>query len=180
MLTARVPGVPDSQAQIAAQWFVVSDLGLASISGNDGLHVFVRSLKTAQARAGVQVSLLSRANVVLATATTDAKGHVRFDPGLTHGTGGAEPAMITARASTGAGDDMSFLPLTDPEFDLSDRGVTGLPSAARSTCSWPPTAASIAPGETINATALARDHAGRGAGRAADDGGAGPARRGGG
>ena len=30
--------------QLATQWFIVSDLGLTAINGDDGLHAFVRSL----------------------------------------------------------------------------------------------------------------------------------------
>jgi uncharacterized protein YfaS (alpha-2-macroglobulin family) len=42
------------------QWFVISDLGVTTMSGVDGLHVFVRSLGTAEAKAGVTVELLNR------------------------------------------------------------------------------------------------------------------------
>ena len=38
----RFPARSDYDNPAATQWFVVSDLGLASISGNDGLHVFAR------------------------------------------------------------------------------------------------------------------------------------------
>src|SRR6185295_15079682 len=34
----------ESYRQLATQWFIVSDLGLTTINGDDGLHVFVRSL----------------------------------------------------------------------------------------------------------------------------------------
>ena len=50
---------------------MISDLGVTTMSGVDGLHVFVRSLGTAAAKPGVTVELLSRANAVLGTATTD-------------------------------------------------------------------------------------------------------------
>src|SRR5262245_2765855 len=36
--------------QLATQWFIVSDLGLTAFSGNDGVHAFVHSLETTQAR----------------------------------------------------------------------------------------------------------------------------------
>jgi uncharacterized protein YfaS (alpha-2-macroglobulin family) len=101
----------------AWQWFVISDLGVTTLSGVDGLHVFVRSLGTAGAKAGVTVDLLSRANMILGSATTDETGYARFDAGLTRGTGGAAPALVTVTEGT---DDIAFLSLTDPEFALSD------------------------------------------------------------
>ena len=48
-------------------------------------------------------------------------GYAMFEGGLTRGTGGASPAMVLAKTDT----DLTFLSLTDPEFDLSDRGVEG-------------------------------------------------------
>ena len=88
VLQASIPEADPYDNPAATQWFVVSDIGLASISGNDGLHVFARSLATAAETAGVKVSLISRSNSVLATAVTDDRGHVRFDAGLGRGTGG--------------------------------------------------------------------------------------------
>ena len=153
VLQAAVPGVDRYDNPAATQWFVVSDLGLASLSGNDGLHVFVRSLASADAKAGVTVQLLSRSNSILGTATSDDKGYVRFDAGLARGTGGLEPAMITAEM----GSDLSFLPLTDPEFDLSDRGVEGNPPAPPIDVFLTTDRGVYRAGETINVTALARD-----------------------
>ena len=61
-LRAAVPGVDPYVVPASWQWFVVSDLGVTTLSGVDGLNVFVRSLSTAAARPGVSVELLSRAN----------------------------------------------------------------------------------------------------------------------
>ena len=61
---------------LATQWFIVSDLGLTAFSGNDGIHVFVNSLASAQGKTGIEVRLISRSNEVLATRRTDAAGHV--------------------------------------------------------------------------------------------------------
>src|SRR4051794_39021787 len=41
---AAKDGDGDSYGSLATQWFIVSDLGLAAFSGNDGIHVFVNSL----------------------------------------------------------------------------------------------------------------------------------------
>ena len=121
-LSAAVPGGDPYDDPGATQWFVLSDLGVSSLSGVDGMHVFVRSLKTAQAEAGVKVSLLSSANRVLDTVQTDADGHALFEAGLTRGTGGGAPALLVVEKGD---QDIAFLSLKDPAFDLSDRGVEG-------------------------------------------------------
>ena len=74
--------------QLAAQWMVVSDLGLTAVSGEDGVHAIVQSLGSAAPLAGVELRLIARNNEVLATKATDAQGRVDFDPGLSRGKGG--------------------------------------------------------------------------------------------
>ncbi len=152
-LQAKVPGADPYDHPAATQWFVVSDLGLATLGGTDGLHVFTRALGTAAPAEGVEITLLSRANAVLGTVTTDAEGHAAFAPGLTAGTGGAAPAMVLAEA----GGDMTFLSLTDPEFDLSDRGVEGRAPAGPVDAFLATDRGAYRAGETIHATVLARD-----------------------
>ena len=120
-LKAAVPQSDPYDVPAATQWFVVSDLGMATMMGADGLHVFLRALSSAEALEGIEVTLLSRANAVLGTGMTDAQGYVNFEGGLTRGQGGAAPAMVLAKTDT----DLTFLSLTQPEFDLSDRGVEG-------------------------------------------------------
>ena len=44
----KSPG-SDDDGSLATQWFIVSDLGIAAFSGNDGIHVFVNSLATTDA-----------------------------------------------------------------------------------------------------------------------------------
>ncbi|MEZ5798203.1 MAG: alpha-2-macroglobulin family protein [Paracoccaceae bacterium] len=153
-LKAAVPGVDPYEVGAGWQWFVVSDLGLTSMSGADGLHVFVRSLGSAAARPGISVELLNRANTVLATATTDDQGYARFDAGLVRGTGGSAPAMLVAKDGD---QDIGFLSLTDPEFDLSDRGVEGREAAGAVDVFLTTDRGAYRAGETVYATALARD-----------------------
>ena len=153
-LRAAIPGKDIYTIAPTWQWFVVSDLGLTTLNGTDGLHVFVRSLGTAEAKAGVTVDLLSVANEVLASVPTDAEGYARFDAGLTRGTGGAAPAMVVARDG---GADTAFLSLTDPEFDLSDRGVEGREAAPPVDVFLTTDRGAYRAGETVHATALARD-----------------------
>ena len=153
-LQARVPGADDYDNPAAMQWFVLSDLGLASMSGADGVHVFVRALSDATPKAGIKVTLLSRANAILAETETDAQGYAHFAAGLTKGRGGAAPALITAQQGQG---DLGFLPLTDPAFDLSDRGVAGRAPAGAVDTFVTTDRGAYRVGEVVHVTALARD-----------------------
>ena len=153
-LTARVKGREIYDDPGATQWFVLTDLGLTTLEGTDGLHVFVRGLSDAAVRSGVELTLLSRANRELAKLQTDADGHALFAPGLTRGVGGAAPALILARSDT---DDLAFLSLADPAFDLSDRGVEGRPAAPPVDVFLATDRGAYRAGEVIHAIALARD-----------------------
>lgn len=153
-LTARVPGRDTYDDPGATQWFILTNLGLTTLKGNDGLHVFVRGLSDASAMNGVRLTLLSRANRELAELETDVSGHALFPPGLLRGAGGASPALIVARAGD---EDQAFLSLTDPAFDLSDRGVEGRPPAPPVDVFLATDRGAYRAGEVIYATALARD-----------------------
>lgn len=153
-LHASIEGVPLYDDPGATQWFVLTDLGLTTLKGTDGLHVFARGLSDAAALDGIELTLLSRSNRELGRATTDASGHALFDPGLTRGTDGAAPAMVMARKGD---EDFAFLPLTDPAFDLSDRGVEGRAPAGPIDLFLATDRGAYRAGEVIHATALARD-----------------------
>ncbi len=112
----------DSWIPRATQWFVVSDIGLSTYTGQDGLNVFARSLNTAKPIANADLTLLARNNEILGTAKTDAEGRATFNPGLNRGEGGMAPAVLMA---SGADQDFVFLDMTKAGFDLSDRGVAG-------------------------------------------------------
>ncbi|MBP1859898.1 alpha-2-macroglobulin family protein [Rhizobium herbae] len=143
----------DSQA---TQWFVISDIGLSTYSGTDGLSVFARSLASAKQLAGIELTLLAKNNEILGSATTDADGRVTFDAGLLRGTAAMAPAVITAKSSA---DDFVFLDLTRAGFDLSDRGVTGRAApGAIDVLTWTERGIYRA-GETVHVSALARDSA---------------------
>jgi alpha-2-macroglobulin len=153
-LRAQIPGTDGGDVAPAWQWFVVSDLGLTTLGGVDGLHVVVRSLGTAGPKPAVSVELLSRSNEVLANVTTDAQGYAVFPAAIVRGVGGLAPAMIVAKDG---GEDMAFLSLTDPEFDLSDRGVEGREPAPPVDVFLTTDRGAYRAGETVYATALARD-----------------------
>lgn len=132
VMFAKPSGVPDASpsgedgdyddgSTRATQWFVVSDLGLTSFTGPDGVHVLARSLADARPVANAELRLIARNNEVLGTAKTDANGYARFDAGLAKGQGGNAPGLVTAALA----EDYGFLDLKQTAFDLSDRGVNG-------------------------------------------------------
>ncbi len=154
VISATIPGADPYDTAPASQWFILSDVGLTTMGGIDGLTVVARSLATADAIDGAEVTLLSRANEIIGTATTDADGVARFDPGLTRGTGAAAAALVLV--ANGA-DDIAFLSLTDPAFDLSDRGVEGREPAPPIDVFLTTDRGAYRAGETVFATALMRD-----------------------
>lgn len=155
-LTARVPGADPYDDPGATQWFILSDLGISTALGTDGLHVTVRGLHDATPREGIEVSLVSNANAVIAHAQTDANGYALFAAGLTRGTGASAPALMIASAGES---DVSFLSLTDPAFDLSDRGVEGRAPAEPVDVFLTTDRGAYRAGEVIHVTALTRDDA---------------------
>lgn len=143
----------------ATQWFVVSDLGLTALSGQDGINVFVHSLASAGPREGIEVQLVSRANDVLAVKRTDKTGLAHFDAGLARGEGGSAPSLVIAREQN----DYVFLNLKGPAFDLSDRGVGGRAAPAGLDAFVYTERGVYRSGETVHVTTLLRDAQGKAA-----------------
>ncbi len=137
----------------ATQWFVVSDLGLTSFSGPDGVHVLVRSLADAAPVANAELRLLARNNEVLGTVRSDANGYARFDAGLGKGQGGNAPGLVTVLL----GEDYGFLDLKQTAFDLSDRGVKGRVAPAGLDAYLYTERGVYRSGETVYLTGLLRD-----------------------
>lgn len=137
----------------ATQWFVVSDLGLTSFSGPDGVHVLVRSLANAAPASNVELRLVARNNEILATARSDANGYARFDAGLAKGQGGNAPGLVTASLA----EDYGFLDLKQTAFDLSDRGVKGRVAPSGLDAYLYAERGVYRSGETVYLTSLLRD-----------------------
>jgi alpha-2-macroglobulin len=150
---AKGPG-SDDDGSLATQWFIVSDLGLAAFSGNDGIHVFVNSLASTEAVAKAEVRLVARNNEVLASRKTDDSGHVLFEAGLARGEGGLSPAMLTVMSDKA---DYAFLSLKTNAFDLSDRGVAGRAVPAGADAFLYAERGVYRSNETVYLTALLRD-----------------------
>lgn len=162
ILEAHLANKSVSDTGLATQWFVISDFGITTYSGTDGLTVMVRSLQDTIAMPGLDVALMSRSNEVLARAETDDQGIAHFAPGLSLGKNGAEPALVTVTDWLENGPDsklvdMAFLSLSDPEFDLSDRGVEGAPPAPPIDLFVATDRGAYRVGETVNATVLTRN-----------------------
>jgi uncharacterized protein YfaS (alpha-2-macroglobulin family) len=155
VMVAQAAGAPnDDYDSLATQWFIVSDLGLTAFSGNDGVHIFVHSLETAQPKGAVEVKLLSRANEILGSKRTDDGGHLQFEANLTRGEGALAPAMLVASDSNG---DYAFLSLKAPAFDLTDRGVSGRVVPAGLDAFVYTERGVYRSGETVQVTTLLRD-----------------------
>ncbi len=146
----------DDYSAPATQWFIVSDLGLTALAGDDGLHAFVRALGSANPVGDVAVRLVARNNEVLATGKTDAQGYVRFDAGLMRGTGGLAPAILVAEGNK----DYAFLDLATAAFDLTDRGVKGREQPGPIDGYAYSDRGVYRPGEPVYLTALLRDRNG--------------------
>ena len=138
----------------ATQWLVVSDLGLTTFSGSDGLTVAVHSLESGSPLNRVELKLIARDNEVLATATSDRAGLVKFDPGLLRGEGGRTATAVMAFRKDG---DFSFLDLTRGAFDLSDRGVGGRAMPGDTDLFFYSDRGVYRPGETAHVMGLLRD-----------------------
>ncbi len=156
VITAEPVDVPGNDQRYikATQWLMISDLGLTTTRGADGVHVFVRSLASAKPAAGIGLTLVARNNSELGRAVTDAEGHAVFGPGLSRGVGGQSALMVTA---SGADGDFALIDLSLAAFDLSDRGVGGRAVPGPLDAYLYSDRGVYRPGETVNLTALLRD-----------------------
>ena len=118
------------------------------------MHAFVHSLASTDAKAQVEVRLVSRSNEILSTKRTDIAGHVHFEANLTRGEGGLSPALLIAAEGRG---DYAFLNLKAPGFDLSDRGVSGRAVPAGLDAFVYTERGVYRSGETVQVTSLLRD-----------------------
>lgn len=137
----------------ATQWFIVSDLGLTTLSGSNGLLVYVHSLRTATPLAGVEVRVAARDNKELGKVLTGADGAARFDPA----SGAARGQALFASTKDG---DFSFLDLSAPGLDLAARGAAGRPSPGALDAYVFAERGIYRPGEVVHVTTLLRDAAG--------------------
>lgn len=153
VLRASVEGADPYDVPTATQWFLVSDVGLTSLTGSGGMHVVLQRLSTGAPVADATVTLFARSNRALAEVTTDASGLAQIPAGLTRGEGASAPVLILADSPAG----LALLSLEEPEFDLSDRGVAGRPPAGPIDAFLATDRGVYRPGDTVHVTALLRD-----------------------
>ncbi|SIS52966.1 hypothetical protein SAMN05421759_101233 [Roseivivax lentus] len=152
-LAARIPGSDPYENPTAMQWFVVSDIGLTSLWGSDGLTVVARRFSDATPLAGLDLRLMATSMRNLGMVETDAGGVALFPAGMTRGTGAGAPALLIAETEG----DMTFLSLDGPAFDLSDRGVAGREAPGPMDVFLTTDRGAYRAGETVHMTALLRD-----------------------
>ncbi|HEV7367806.1 alpha-2-macroglobulin family protein [Arenibaculum sp.] len=145
---------PAAPGEGASRWFVVTELGLATLIARDGLVVFARTLADALPAQDVELRLVARNGTEIATARTQRDGLARFPPDVLDGTGALAPLAVFA---TGPRDDFGVVELAGPDFDLVDRIDDGArPSALVHT-----DRGIYRPGETVRVGILLRDADGR-------------------
>lgn len=143
--------------EFSTQLVVHTDIAITSVRAADGLHVFTRSLSTAAPLPGVDVELQARDGQVLGKAPSDDTGHSVFAPGLLRGSGAASAHAVVAYGK----EDFSLLDITQPAFDLSDRGVAGRDVPGPLDAFVYTDRGIYRPGERIHATSLLRDRIGQ-------------------
>ncbi|WDI31640.1 alpha-2-macroglobulin [Hyphococcus flavus] len=151
-------GADEYRAAQAWRWVVFTDMALTTYSGSDGIDVFVRSISSARAMAGVELSLIAYNNEVLARAVSNADGRVRFEGAAVNGDHPLTPHMLMAY---GPQDDFAALDLTRAPLDLSDRDVGGRNAPSKVDAYVYLDRGIYRPGETVHVSGLLRDDAGR-------------------
>ncbi len=165
-LKERKPGVYILQAQQVnsegepvdiyesqTQWFMVSDIGLYTLRGDDGLTVYTKRLSTAENYDGVKLELISKNNEVL-DRTVSKEGKAFFPDKVLKGRYGLKPKAIYAY---GEADDFSVIDLSKPPHDLSDRGVAGRDNPGRYDAYIYSNRGIFRPGETVPIQILLRN-----------------------
>ncbi|MGE3320284.1 MAG: alpha-2-macroglobulin [Candidatus Berkiella sp.] len=158
VVEARTKQDSYDENDFASQALVISDIGLSTYNGPDGLHVYARSLSNAKVIPGVTINLIARNNRELSKATTLQNGSATFAAALLNGKGGNRPAFLTASIE---GKEFTVLNLKAEAFDLSDRGTAGR-NAAGAMDGYVFTERGIyRPGETVHLVSLLRDNKGK-------------------
>lgn len=141
---------------LPTRWFALTDTGLFTWQGEDGLLVHAASLADGQPLAGRELVLMARSNRVIAKAMTGPDGFARFAAGELRGQGGDAPQALFAYGDKG---DFIWLDLERTGLDLTDRGVEGrTPPGALDAFLWTERGV-YRPGETVHLGVMLRDRA---------------------
>ena len=157
LLARPADGTRNREEAESAVAVMVTDLGITAWRGPGGFAAQLRGFSDAAPREGVRVALMSRSNDILAQATTDAQGLVRFNAALLRGEGAQAPVALHATL----GEDFAALSLDSAAFDLSDRGAAGRPHPGPLDAFLWLDRGIYRPGETVQVAALLRDAGGQ-------------------
>jgi uncharacterized protein YfaS (alpha-2-macroglobulin family) len=158
LIAAPGDGTSKDDDASAVQIILRTDLAPTIWRGSDGLTVQVRAYSDAKPRADVRLQLLAHNNDILAETRTDPEGFARFPQPLMSGEGPRAPAAVHA---FGQDDDFAALDLNVASFDLSDRGVDGVPHPGPLDAFVWLDRGIYRPGETVEVMAMLRDAAGQ-------------------
>ncbi len=151
-------GADEYRMAQAWRWIMFTDMALTTYTGSDGIDVFARSISSARALSGVELSLIASNNDILATAITNADGRARFDGAAVNGEYPLTPRMLMAY---GPQEDFAALDLDRAPLDLSDRDVGGRSAPSKVDAFVYLDRGIYRPGETVHVSGLVRDNAGR-------------------
>lgn len=85
---------PDYDAFNLNKLLIITNLGVTTYRGNDGLNVAVRNLDDAKALSNAKVTLLTVGNEVLGETITSQDGYAHFDEKLLEGNNARQPAIL--------------------------------------------------------------------------------------
>ncbi|PZO66140.1 MAG: hypothetical protein DI635_00460 [Pseudoxanthomonas suwonensis] len=131
-------------------FFTVSDIGLHARAYKDTLFVHTASLKDGSGLSGVELRVLDKRGEAILKAQTDGNGNAIINYTLDAG------QVLVARK----GRDVSLLPFNQPALDLSEFAVAGREQAWFDVFAWSGRDL-YRPGETVQVSALFRDHDGK-------------------
>lgn len=118
LLTSSEDGYYEGQN---SQWFLISDIGIFTLKGEEGLHVYLKHLSNATPISQAKVELIAKNNEILATATSNKQGYAFFKAALLQGQGGMKPVALYIFYKK----QFNVLLFSRPKLDLTDRGVSG-------------------------------------------------------
>ncbi|HCN92112.1 MAG TPA: alpha-2-macroglobulin, partial [Hyphomonas sp.] len=140
------------------RWIMMTDLAITAYEGGNGLDVTLRSLQDGRPVPDTTVQLVARNNDILAEGRTNEIGRVAFDAPITNGQGNMEPKLIMAYSAKG---ELAVLDLTRAPVDLSEYAVGGRRVSGDIDAFMYTERGIYRPGETVQLTALLRDHTGK-------------------
>ncbi|MCR5084199.1 MAG: hypothetical protein K6A65_01685 [Succinivibrionaceae bacterium] len=135
----------------ASRLLVVSDLGVTTYRGSQGMDVAVRSISNATPVEDATVRLISAAGACLGEAKTDNNGYAHFRKELTSGEMGSRPGAV--EASTGR--DMFRLSLTNTLQEVIKDNIDPREGREYDALAYTDRP-SYRPGQTMHYTALVR------------------------